>query len=241
MAQRLTLLTVVVFVLGLNIGQARSESSPVSRSVGPKMTATLEQLKDHLIGGELDTALAKAREVANAPNLTIYETYVIQTLIASVLVNLQRYGEAASALDTALATGQVPAKDIPNQLRSIAALHYNAGEYLKSIAVGERFFDAIGNQNDVQILVMIAQARFILKDYEATTARIQSAISVAVETGEAIDKRWVLLWIASEYQTGNAQGVAAALKEFAARFPDANYHLEWRLFPLLRDLPPVEL
>ncbi len=241
MVARLALPVVFVVALGLSIGPVGAQSSAGMRSVGPEMNATLEQLKDHLIGGELDTALAKARAAVKAPNLSAYETYVIQTLIASVLINLQNYGEAADALDAALATGQVPEKDIPNQLKSIAALYYNAAEYLESIDAGERFFKTVGTQKDVQILVMIAQARFILKEYKETATHIQSAIREADETGEAVDKRWILLWIASEYQTVNAQGIATALKEFEARFPDADYHREWRMFPLLRDLPPVEL
>ena len=235
-----------VFVLALSVvataaPHVRAEAADTPRSVGPEMNATLDQLRELLIGGELETALAKAHAASNKPDLTIYESYVIRTLIASILVNLQNYGAAASALDSALSTGQVPEKEVPNQIKAIAALHYNAGEYHKSIEAGERFFDAVGAEKDVQSLVMIAQARYMLKDYGAAVERIQTAINEADSSGEDIDKRWILLWIASEYKTGTSKGAAQAFKEFSKRFPDANYQLEWRLSPLLRDQPPVEL
>jgi tetratricopeptide (TPR) repeat protein len=241
MTRKLTLLALLIIVLSVGALHAIDPATGAARSVGPELETTLEQLKELLTGGELDVALAKARKAASRPNLTSYETYVIQALIASVLINMQKYGEAAVALDASLSTGQVPDTDVPGQIKAIAALNYNAGEYQRSIQAGKRFFDATGTEKDVQILVMIAQSHFNLKSYAAASRRIQTAIVEADVTDEKVDKRWVLLWIASEYETGNAKGAANALKEFAKRFPDANYQLEWRKFPLLQGYPPVSL
>lgn len=240
-ARIFALLTVLIFVLSVGAPHAINPAAGAAREVGPEMKATLEELREMLTGGELDAALVKARAAASKPNLTSFETYVIQALIASVLVNLQNYGEAAIALDASLSSGQVPDSDVPSQLKAIAALNYNAGEYQRSIEAGERFFGTIGTEKDVQILVMLAQAHFNLRSYGAASKRIRSAIVEADATGEDVDKRWVLLWIASDYETGSAEGVATALKAFEKRFPEANYQLEWRKFPLLRDHPPVSL
>ena len=241
MAHRLLMLITIALTISLGTTPTSADYEPATRSVGLEVRKALLQVQDHLFSGELDMALGKARETSKTQNLSAYETYIIQSVIASVLINLENYSEAAIALKAALATGQEPAESVPNQVKSIAALHYNAGEYLESIKAGEQLFNITGNEKDTQILVMIAQARFILKDYKATATRIQTAINEADYAGDSVDKRWVLLWIASEYQTGNAAGVALALKEFAKRFPDSNYYLEWRLFPILRGFPPVEM
>ena len=222
---RMTVFVLALSVCALTVPHARAKAADMPWSVGPEMSATLDQLKELLIEGELEAALAKAHAASSEPDLTAYETYVIQSLITSVLVNLQNYGAAATALDTALSTEQVPEKDVPNQVKTIAALHYNASEYHKSIEASERFFNTVDDQKDVQILVIIAQIHFILKDYGAIVESIQNAINEADASGKDVDKRRILLWIASEYETGNDKGATVALKEFATRFPDANYHL----------------
>jgi tetratricopeptide (TPR) repeat protein len=238
MIRKLTALPILIFALSLS---SPSANAAAAEAITPEIRTSLEKLRELITGGDLDAALSRARLEASKIGLTPREAYFLQALIASVLVNLQNYSEAATALDAALATGQVPAADVPNQIKAIAALHYNASEFQKSIDAGERFFSAKKTKKDVQILVMIAQAHFHLKRYAESVEHIRNAITEADTIGEEVDKRWVLLWIGADHKTGNVRGVAAALKEFGNRFPDSNYRYEWGRFPLLRDLPPVSL
>ena len=241
MIRKLARLAILILALSMGSPHVNAATTEATRSISPQIRTTLEELRELLTGGNFNAALARARVVASKADLTPRETYIVQALIASVLVNLQNYGEAAIALDAALATGQVPAAEVPNQIKAVAALYYNANEFQKSIEAGERFFSASGTEKDVQTLVMIAQAHFHLKHYAKSVKHIRTAITEADTTGEEVDKRWILLWIAADHETGNISGVAAALKEFEKRFPNANYRYEWGRFPLLRDLPPVSL
>jgi len=219
----------------------RAMAADASRSLSPEMSAALDQTKGLLVGGELEQALRVAVEQSQRSDLTAYETYVINSLVASIFINLQEFGAGARALEAAIASEQLPEKDVPNQIKAVAALYYNGNEYENAVAACERYFEFVGNEKDIQILVMIAQAQYVLKDFKTAITRVQNAITEAEATGEDVDKRWILLWIASEYEMGNAEGLKVALSEFSRRFPDANYYLEWRLHPLLKDKPPVEM
>lgn len=160
-----------------------------------------------------DTALKAIRQAQSVQPRTAYEDYKINELLWYVYLQQGRNGDAAKLLEQQIASGQMPAGERTQRTKTLAQLHFRAGNYGKAIEVANNYLKAVPGDREMQM--MVAQGYYQQKNYKAAISAADRLSRGGGQPSEDI----LQLVLRSNYELGDKEGTAKALEQLLKYYP----------------------
>lgn len=186
-------------------------------TVKPAVGKPLQEAMTAVKAGKLPEALAKAQEADKVAGKTPYETLVVNQVLAAIYAQSKDFANAVKAMEAQVATGEMSAEDQKKMAKQVATSYYQLKSYPKTIEVASNYVKS--DPNDTDMLVLIAQSQYLLKNYKGTTEGVQATLKAARATGKPIQEGWLRLQMSAEHEQGNDAGTSAALEQIIAINP----------------------
>lgn len=206
---------VLTDILGASSAQAAEPT------VGAAVGKPLKEAQDLAKANKFSEAMKKVREANAISGKTAYETFVINEFSTFLSVKLKDYGSAAQSAEAALATGQVPAKERPQRLKTLVQLNYSVKNYGKAISFAKQYQQEAGPDAELQQLV--TQAYYLQKDYPNAEASAKALAASAKAAGRKPDETVLQLWLSSAFHQNDKAGQREALTVLVANYPTPTY------------------
>lgn len=205
------------FVLAPAAVLAASKAPTVSPAVGKPLQEAQNLMKQK----KFKEAAQKAKEAADMPNKTTFETYMANEILGAAYVQAGDYGNAAKALEASLDTGEVKGDDKVQRLKTLAQIYYNVKSYDKTISLGGQYLKE--SPNDTDILLLVAQSSYLQKDYKKAAEGLRALIRAQEASGKPAKEDTYNLLMNAEYQQNNDAGVADVLTQLVQKYPKPQY------------------
>jgi tetratricopeptide (TPR) repeat protein len=195
-------------------GSASAQTPPVKRQVkvsagAQKAVVALQAAVKAGNYAALPPLVAAAQAVAKTPD----DRYVIAQLQLQAAAAAKDEAGMTAGLEALIATGVVPAQDLPRLQTALAKVHYNAKRYDKAGPAIERAMAS--NPNDSDLLLLLAETRAAQGRSAEAVSLLQRAIDARAASGakaeESVYRRAVALAL-----KGNLPAIEPARKWIAA-------------------------
>jgi len=190
-------------------------------AIGAAVGKPLKQAQDLANAGKYAAALKKTNEANAVPGKSAYESFVIDDFLVFLNVQTRNYAAAAQAGEAALATGQVPTKDRPQRLKTLAQLYYSVKNYPKAVFFAQSYQKEAGSDAELQKLAL--QARYLQGDFAKVGAEAKSLAVAAQAKGVKPDETVLQLWLSSAFKQQDKQGQREALMLLQSTYPKPSY------------------
>lgn len=194
-----------------------SPAHAAEASVGLAVGKPLKEAQDLSKAGKHAEALKKVKAANAISGKTPYESFVIDDFMAFLNVKLKDYAAAAQAAEAALATGEVPAKERPERLKTLVQLNYTVKNYGKAVAFAKQYQQAAGPDAEMQRLV--TQAYYLQKDYPNAKVSAKALAASQTAAGRKPDEAILQLWHSSAFYARDKSGQRAALTALVENYP----------------------
>lgn len=169
-------------------GQAAAQQ-PAQRSfnLSKEERAALLPVQNAIAAKDWATAqagLATALAAAQSPDAR----YAVGRFQLEIGLGTNNVAMQAQGLDNLIASGQVPAADLPVIYRNQAVLANNAGDKAKAEAAFARVAEL--TPNDPEALINLAQVKNELRKPKEAVQLISRAIEMKKATGQTVDESW---------------------------------------------------
>lgn len=191
------------------------------QAIGAAVGKPLKEAQDLANAGKYQAALKKVQEASGISGKTAYESFVVDDFLLFLNVKLKDYAAAAEAGEAALATGEVPAKDRPQRLKTLAQLNYSVKSYGKAVAFALAFQKEAGT--DPELRKLVVQSFYLQGDYVKAQAEAKSLVATVQAAGAKPDETVLQLWLSSAFKKSDKGGQREALTELVAFYPKPTY------------------
>lgn len=226
-------LTLKALTLGISLAlgsvMAVSTLAPVSavageaaaNQIGPRVGKPMKAAQEAMQKKQWAEALTKVKEAQAISDKTPFEEYQINEFLGYILINQKDYAGAASAFERNIASGQVPAGELNNKLKTVAQLNFQTKQYGKAADFTTRYLKAV--PNDAEMSTLLAQAYYLQKNYRAAADAIAPAVNATERQGRKPDENNLLLMMRSNYELNDAEGISNSLEKLVRHYPKPEY------------------
>jgi tetratricopeptide (TPR) repeat protein len=200
---------------------ALAVAADAAQSIGPKVGKPMKAAQDAMKAKNWAEALAKVKEAQAIEGKTPFEEYQINEFLGFILINQKDFGGAATAFEKNVNSGQVPAAELNNKLKTLAQLTFQTKQYPKAIDYTGRYLKAVPGETDMQML--LAQAYYLQKNYKGAGEAALPAIVATERAGKKPDENWLLLLMRSNYELNDNAGISTALEKLVRHYPKPDY------------------
>jgi len=214
--------------LALGGGMAASALLPAvavaadaAQTIGPKVGKPMKAAQEAMQAKKWPEALAKVKEAQAIEGKTPFEEYQINEFLGFILINQKDYAGASAAFERNIASGQVPAAELPTKLKTVSQLTFQTKQYPKTVDYVGRYLKLQPNDTDMQVL--LSQAHYLQKSYKQAADTISPAIAATERAGRKPDENWLLLMMRSNYELNDAAGISTSLEKLVRHYPKPEY------------------
>jgi tetratricopeptide (TPR) repeat protein len=187
-------------------------SAAVAQEVSAKVGEPLKAAQADISRKRWDSALQNIKKAQAVQPRSAFEDYKINELLWYVYLQQGRNAEAARLLEQQIASGQMPTGERTQRMKTLAQLHFRAGNYSKAIQVSNDYLKAAPGDREVQM--MVAQGYYQQKNYKAAITAAER-LSRAGQPSEDL----LQLVLRSNYELGDKEGTAKALEQLLRYYP----------------------
>jgi tetratricopeptide (TPR) repeat protein len=180
----------------------------VSESVGKPLTAAQNDISKK----RWDSALQNIKKAQSVQPRSAFEDYKINELLWYVYLQQGRNAEAAKLLEQQINSGQMPAGERTQRMKTLAQLNFRAGNYSKAIQVANDYLKAAPGDREMQM--MVAQGYYQQKNYKQAIAMAER-----LNRGGQPSEDLLQLVLRSNYELGDKEGTAKALEQLVRYYP----------------------
>lgn len=196
---------------------AAEEKKTEAGKIGAKMRKPLAAAQEAINAKNWDDAQVHLTEAAAIQPQTPYETFMVDELGWYVQVQRKDYAGAATTLERAVASGFVPAADLPRRYKALAQLNYENKNYPKAAEYGKKALELTPDAVDTGTLT--AHALFMADDFAGARALAEKLTTGAAKP----DEQLLLIRLRSSYELDDKPGTVAALESLVRYYPQPKY------------------
>ncbi len=214
-------MTKASLVLGAALGAAGIAMTGVAlwpsaavaqQTVSEKVGKPLKDAQAAIGRKQWDTAQKAIKQAQAVQPRSAYEDYKINELQWYVYLQQGRNAEAAKLLEQQIASGQMPAGERTQRNKTLAQLHFRAGNYAKAVQVANDYLKAVPGDREMQM--MVAQGYYQQKNYKGAIAAAQKLAGGGQPSEDVLQ-----LILRSNYELGDKEGTAKALEQLLRYYP----------------------
>lgn len=196
----------------------RSGKPQLSRAVHKPLKAAQEAMQKE----DWDTALAKVNEARAIPERTAFDDFQINEFLGFLAFKRQDYATAAKAFEEQLNSGFLDEELVSERVRQVTQLYFQIEDYAKAAEYAQRWVDHT-NGSDVDALVFLGQAQYLLDDTDGTLKSMGTAIDATEKAGQAPKEQWLQIMLSVYDRKEDAAGVSATLQDLVKYYPSRKY------------------
>lgn len=159
-----------------------------------------------------DTATKAIRAAQAVQPRSAFEDYKINELQLYVYLQQGRNADAAKLLEQQMASGQMPAGERTQRSKTLAQLHFRAGNFGKAVQVANDYLKAVPGDHEMQM--MVAQGYYQQKNYKGAIAAAEKLSRAGQPSEDTLQ-----LILRSNYELGDKEGTAKALEQLLKYYP----------------------
>jgi len=188
------------------------------QKIGSKMMKPLKAAQDAIGEKNWEAALASLAEAQAIEPKTPYEAFMVDELGWYARLQSKDYAGAAQALERAVASGFVAEADVPSRYKALAQLNFQLQDYGKAVDFGSKYLAT--SPGDQDIAALVAQSKFLQKDYAGARAVVEQATaSAAGKPSESL----LLIGLRSSYEMDDKAATARSLEALVRNYPEQKY------------------
>jgi Tfp pilus assembly protein PilF len=189
------------------VSSADEKKQELSRVIAKEMTAAQKALQAQ----QWQEALKNLELAEQNPKINSFDKMKIYQFKAYADIKLNNPKAAQTEYEKAIATGAVPADELPGMIRTLFTIAASTGQYQKAIDFGKQMADA-GTATTEQ-LGIIAQSYYLLKDCKDSIVWADKAIASARKAGEAPKENFYLFKLQCASDAGDQPAMDAVLMD----------------------------
>lgn len=233
---RFARLALMLAAIGLNAAPALTHSAfaqnkdaQAAAAAQPKDTVRPELVK--LIDPPQFKALLDAKNFTEAqnritqaealPNLTPYETYIINRMKLSLATANKDEKMQQAALEAILATGKLPEADKPTFTSALAAMYYNAKNYPKSIELYKQL-QASGVNNE-QVSQGLVRSYYFSGDYASAAKLMGPQLEAEEKAGKTPSETELRMYASAANKAKDDAAYMNGIEQLASYYPNDDY------------------
>jgi tetratricopeptide (TPR) repeat protein len=198
---------------------ALAQQAKVSKKVGDPLGEALAAAKK----GQHAQALNKLKTADAVSGKTAFEQFKINEAYGSIYSQQRNYPAAAAALERSLNSGQLPAGQVNERLKTLALLNFQSPRNLnKVVEYSTRYLKATGG-GDAAMNVTLGQAYQLMGNDKAAIASVQKAVSLS---GGRAAENWLRILLQSYGALKDTQGVSRTTEQLVRLYPTTD---NWKL------------
>ncbi|MFM8770190.1 MAG: hypothetical protein ACKOD9_21380 [Rubrivivax sp.] len=202
---------------------AAAPAVQVVQTVRAEFATPINAAQTLLGQGQLDEAMRNVALAAAVPNLTPYETMLVERTRAAIA---QRQGNnplVVQSLEAALSTGQIPPADEVGLVEALVSIASRLNDHPRVLRWTERYA-AIGGTQDAVRMVRI-QSQLASGDEKGAMAALAARLEAADKAGQAPPESH-LRTLLSLQQKFKDNGLQRTLERLAGAYPRPEYWMD---------------
>jgi len=227
-------LPVLVSALCLSLGGltvlTAVSSAPAAAAEEQKVNAKVgKPLQDAIAAGQAkkwDEAYGKLREAQAVEGKTPFEEFKINQILAWVLINQKKYGEAAGAYEKILDSGFLSGEEADQNLKTLVQLNLQAKQYPKAMEYLQRWLKA--HPNDTDMTFVLAQLQAQSSQFRQAKETVEGLIAASEKNGQKPKEDWLKMdYLANSKLNSDPQRLdkptLAAVEKLLRYYPSPTY------------------
>lgn len=204
--------------------EKKRRRTPAMNSRVYSQLARAQQLAD---GGQVTEGLEVLDDVkAKSKSLNSYEKAMMYNFYGFIYYNAERVDEALASFEQVVEQSPIPESLEKSTLFSLSQLAMASGKFEKTLQYLERWEAVDGGNVPVKNNVLKAQATYQMKDYEAASKYISSAIEQQIAEGFAPAENWYVLQRAIYFEMKQPKKVTEVLEVMVRKFNKPEYWVQ---------------
>lgn len=199
---------------------ASAASQPPGPTVRPEFAVPMQAAQQFLTEGKGQEALDKTEEAAKLPNLTPYETYVVERTRAAAGQRLGNVALVMKSLEAALATGETPKADELGLLEAMVSTAGRQSDHPAVLRWSKRYIDLDGPNDAVRVVRI--QSQLASGDAEGAKAALLARLDAADKAGQTMPEPHLRLLAGAQQQTKDP-ALSRTFERLAAAYPRPEY------------------
>jgi tetratricopeptide (TPR) repeat protein len=202
---------------------APAAQAPAADSVRPELFKLLDPkaFKPLIDAKNFTEAQSRITQAEAIPNRTPYENYVLNRMKLSLASASNNDQLALSALEAIVASGKVPAAEVPTYQAALGNYYYNAKNYPKAIEALKQA-QAGGNTSE-SVNAALVRAYYLSGDYASALKAQQPVLDAAEKAGKVPSQEDLRLYATAANKAKNDAAYLKALELLAANYPTDDY------------------
>ncbi|HEY8537373.1 MAG TPA: tetratricopeptide repeat protein [Steroidobacteraceae bacterium] len=197
--------------------QAAEARAKISRAVG----VPLQKAKEAMDAKDWDTALAEIQKAQAVEKKAPHEEYQIDEFLAFVLVQQQKFGEAAPVYERMISSGLMPQDQVNVRTKAVAQMYFQVKDYRKAADWAQKWLDSYGMAEDMGVLLGLAY--YGLEDFQNAAAALTRVVD-HIEQSNEVPKEDYLRYLFSSYvKLQDRPGIENSLKRTVRHYPKPEY------------------
>lgn len=231
---RLARISLILAAIGLNTAPALLPAAFAQDKAAPAVAAPAETLRVDLFKlldpakiKEMMAAKKHAEIQANItaaeamPNLTPYETYIINRMKIALGSATSNDAMAMTALDAVIKSGRLSKADNADFMQALANYHYNAKDYPKAIALFKRYQAEAPEPQ--KVTRSLSRALYLVNDFAGSKAELDKLIAASEAGGKAADLEDLRLLASANAKMKDMTAYSATLEKIVGLYPSDDY------------------
>lgn len=210
-------LAVAVAVGGLSLSTGALAAQNVSASVAVPLKAA----NDAVRAQKWEEALTHLREVNGIAGKTAYDSYVMNQLMSFALVKTNRYGEAATVMESQLASSVPTAAEKIQINKQLLGIYFNLKNYPKVIEMGQGL--VASGAADATTYNVMAQAYDRSGKLGDAVKFVKGRVDSALSKGAKPAENDLLLLLDYQRRLKDLNGQTETFEKLVSYYPKASY------------------
>ena len=204
---------------GIGLRQAMAADS-MRREVAKPVVEAQELMK----AKKYAEALAKLQETDAIANKSPYEVFAVEQTRGIAAYSSGQMDIAAKSFEAAIDSGKMPPADQPNIMDALTSLHFQAKNYDKVIAWGQRYFAAGGKSRDTK--VRMVYSRYLMGDYKTAIDELNAEVAASEQAGQPPAEQTLQILANCYLKVDDKAGYTRVLGLFVQYYPEPKYWAE---------------
>ncbi|KMT64600.1 tetratricopeptide repeat protein [Catenovulum maritimum] len=216
---------VATSVYAADTATTKTKRVPTMRAKVYEQLARAQALADE---GKPQEAIAALDNVSRKKNsMNSYEIAMMNNFYAFIYYGLEDMPNAIASFEKVVAEEAIPEGLKLSTLYSLAQLYMAEEKFEKTVEYTNKWIaESKPDTNFVNAYILLAQANYQLKDYDAALEPLIKAIKVTADSGETPQENWFVLQRAIYYSMKKPTEVADVTETLVRLFNKAEYWLQ---------------
>lgn len=204
-----------------NLDRAAAKAETPQESIRAEISKPMIATEKALAEKKYPEALQHIADAEKVEGKTAYENYLLDRMRASAALGAGNDALAVKSLESALASGRIPAADTLNFLDSIARIHYRLKDYKQTAIWAARALKEPGARPETRLLM--GHAAYLNGDYAATKIEIGTYLATIEQAGTPATEEQLRLLASAALKSNDIPAYVATLEKIVVRFPSKEY------------------